>query len=403
MKRRVVITGLGCVSPLGPDVASLWRCLVSRFDTSTFEVKLAAEVKEPVVGFSEHASFFTEDVKVLFALEACRQALVDSGLCRLGSSALLHLGTSLETLDLGKVVYEGRTDFASVADRLCRPGARPLQVPLDTAAELIQERWGTANVALTNVSACAASTQAIGHAFRRVRDGSCELAVCGGFDSMINPLGVGGFQLLGALATGLAQGPLSCRPFDSSRSGTVLGEGAAILVLETLESARKRRARVYGEILGHASSLDAYKVSAPDPSGAGARLAMLAALDDAGLPAAKVDAVSAHGTGTYLNDEVEAAALRQVLGPRWQTTPVIATKALVGHLIGAAGAIEVAAALQAFAQSALHPNPSLSRVASGCELDHVTGAPRPFDGDVILKNSFGFGGQNASLVLKRTR
>ena len=410
MRRRVAITGIGCICALGNDPKSFWTAAaqgrsgigpITRFDASAFEVRLGAEIACPPDLPKAFQHWVKDDPKVAFGLHAAAQALEAAGLTRLPEDALMHAGTSLECFDTDRVVKDGRIDFRSAVDRCFQPGALPLQIPLDAFSDALSAYRGMPAQSLTNVSACAASTQAIGHAFRRIRDGSFDLALCGGFDSMLNPFGVGGFQLLGALSTDNARGPRVCRPFDAERSGTILGEGAAFLDLEPLERAQAEGRRVHGEVLGYGSSMDAYKLSAPDPEGLGARAAMLGALKDAGLGPESVDAVSAHATGTLLNDEVEAAAIRGVLGVSWPQVPVLATKSLIGHLIGAAGAVEVVASLQGFAENRLHPNGSLDRVASGCELSHIKGSPVPFQGRVILKNSFGFGGQNACLLLGR--
>jgi 3-oxoacyl-[acyl-carrier-protein] synthase II len=221
---------------------------------------------------------------------------------------------------------------------------------------------------------------------------------------MINPLGVGGFQLLGALSTDNDRGESACRPFDASRGGAVLGEGAAALLLEPLEKARAEGRTILAEVLGYGSTLDAHGLSAPDPEGRGAERAMRAALADARIEPEAVGHINAHGTGTRLNDEVEAAAIRRVFADTWQRIPVSATKSVTGHLIGAAGAIEAGACLLALVRGLLPPNPWLRKVAPGCELDHVVGTTaRRFDGEHVLSNSFGFGGQNASLIFRRSR
>jgi len=212
---------------------------------------------------------------------------------------------------------------------------------------------------------------------------------------------VGGFQLLGALTTDNERGPSACRPFDASRAGTVLGEGAAMVVIEPLEKARAEGKRILSEICGYGSSLDAHSLSAPDPDGDGAARAMLAALEDAGVGPDAVGHINAHGTGTRLNDQVEATAIRRVFDGSWQRIPVSATKSVTGHLIGAAGAVEVGACLLALIEGIIPPNPWLERVGSGCELAHVTGAPAELDREYVLSNSFGFGGQNATLLLRR--
>jgi 3-oxoacyl-[acyl-carrier-protein] synthase II len=218
---------------------------------------------------------------------------------------------------------------------------------------------------------------------------------------MINPLGVGGFQMLGALTVDNARGPRACRPFDAARRGTVLGEGAAIFVMEPLEKARAEGREILAEVCGYGSTLDAHSLSAPDPDGDGAARAMQAALDDAGIGPAAIGHINTHGTGTQLNDEVEAVAIRRVFAGTWERIPVAAVKAMTGHLIAAAGAVEAGACLLTLARGIVPPNPSLDKVGRGCELAHVTGKAAPFEGEYVLTNSFGFGGQNASLVLRR--
>ncbi|MCP4347991.1 MAG: beta-ketoacyl-[acyl-carrier-protein] synthase family protein [Desulfobacterales bacterium] len=412
MKRRVVITGIGCVSPLGIGIEPFWDAIadgisgisaISRFDCSSFDVQLAGEIRDNVPYPVEFSDYVAEDIKIAFAINAAVQAMKSTGLTKFGNKCLLHLGTSLETFDLQKIIQNGKAQFDRIVDQTLAKGARHLQMPLDTPCELIESMYGSSCLKLTNVSACAASAQAIGHSFCRIRDGTFDMALCGGFDSMINPLGIGGFQILGALNTNTAQGKRSCRPFDSARSGTVLGEGAAMFVLEPMQDAVEAGKKIYAEILGYGTSLDACKLSAPDPDGYGGMLAMRRALDDACLDADDIHAVSTHGTGTYLNDEVEANAVRRILGDRWPGVPVISTKSLIGHLIGAAGAVELAACIQGFIQNRLHPNGSLNTVAKGCELDHVVGTSRKFEGKYILKNSFGFGGQNATLIIGKAK
>jgi 3-oxoacyl-[acyl-carrier-protein] synthase II len=336
-----------------------------------------------------------------FGWAACAEALASAGVRRLSPRALLHLGTSLETFDLAKAVAGGKPDFRALAQLSLEPGARPLQIPLDTCARLVAGSFGAPGRALTNCSACAASAQALGHGWRAVRSGAFDLALCGGFDSMINPLGVGGFQLLGALTTDNDRSESGCRPFDASRSGTVLGEGAAALVLEPLEQARAEGRTVLAELCGYGSTLDAHALSAPDPAGDGAARAMLAALAEAGLAPEQIAHINAHGTGTRLNDEVEAAAIRRVFAGCWPRIPVSATKSVTGHLIGAAGAAEAGAGLLPLVRGTMPPNPWLRKVAPGCELNHVTAPAARFEGEYVLSNSFGFGGQNAALIFGR--
>jgi len=408
--QRVAITGFGVVSPIGVGREVFWASLaegrsgigrIARFDCSTFEVQLAGEVKEAIQSPEEIAEVASADPKVGFAWAACVEAMAQAGLRELNSKCLLHLGTSLEVFDLSQVVREGRPDVQAIADRRPCDGPRRFQIPLDTAVRLIVARLGRPGRSLTNCSACAAGAQAIGHGFRGIRRGQWDIAVCGGFDSMINPLGVGGFQLLGALTTSNDRGQRACRPFDASRNGTVLGEGAAVFVLEPLEKVLAEGKEILAEVCGYGSTLDAHSLSAPDPEGDGAARAMKMALDDAGIAPDAIAHINAHGTGTALNDKVEAAAIRRVFDGLWERIPVSATKAMTGHLIAAAGAVEVGACLLALVRNMMPPNPSLERVGQGCELNHVTGRAACFEGGYVLSNSFGFGGQNATLVLGR--
>ena len=408
--RRVAITGFGVISPIGTRPESFYDALtqgrsgigrISRFDCSGFAVQLAGEAEDGTLLPPDVAAVAAEDPKVGHAYLACEQALASAGIERLDSGATLHLGTSLEVFNLAKAMRNGRPDFKAVTDMAQVGGGMPFQIPLDTAARLICAHFGRPGVTLTNCSACAASAQAIGHGFRSVRSGRCETAVCGGFDSMINPLGVGGFQMLGALTDDNDRGPSACRPFDASRTGAVLSEGAAVFVLEPLEKARALGKHVLAQVRGYGSTLDAHSLSAPDPDGDGGARAMLAALKDADIGPDTVGHINAHGTGTQLNDRVEAGAIRRVFDGCWERIPVSATKSVTGHLIGAAGALEVGACLLPLTGGVMPFNPWLKRVGSGCELAHVTEPSAAFSGEYVLSNSFGFGGQNASIVLRR--
>ncbi len=408
--RRVAITGFGVVSPIGTGKTAFWQSLregrsgignITHFDCSTFDVRLAGEVGDSISLPEEVACVAESDIKVAFSYIACKEALEDACLDGLGSETLLHLGTSVEIFDLEKLVYDGKVDVARAAANRTEDGTCRFKVPLDTAAGLISDIFGRPGQSLTNVSACAASAQAIGHGFRVLRSGRFETAVCGGFDSMINPLGVGGFQLLGALTTDNGRGQYACRPFDVARNGTVLGEGAAVVIMEPLEKAKAEGKRVLAEVCGYGSTLDAFSLSAPDPNGDGACRSMLAALEDANIGPERIGHINAHGTGTRLNDEIEAKAIRRIFEGSWEDIPISATKSMTGHLIGAAGAVEVGACLLPLAEGVMPPNPCLEKIGRGCELNHVTGPALPFRGEYVLTNSFGFGGQNATLVLRK--
>lgn len=405
--RRVVITGFGVVSPIGSGADAFFDALcdgingirpITRFDASGLDVRVAGEVADAQTFTDEKEFRLAErDPKVGFALTAAAEALAMAGIAAFSSSDLVHIGTSLETFFFKQFSVGSQADENTFFKRLL---TYPWRLPLDTALACIRARYGTPGQAATNCSACAAGAQSIGQAFHAIRDGRFSRALAGGFDSMINPLGVGGFQLLGAPATGEApDGASLCRPFDAARKGLVLGEGAGFVALEERERALAEGKTAYAEIVGYGSTLDAFSLSAPDPNGDGAARSMLAALGDAHLAPDAVDHINAHGTGTQLNDPVEAKAIRHVFPDTWERIPVTAVKSMLGHSIAAAGAIETIACIGTLRRSMVPPNIGLEKVAADCELLHVVREAVPFTGSCVLTNSFGFGGQNATLIL----
>ena len=416
---RVVVTGLGLATALGLSVEESWRrALAGESAVRSLEGPEAggAPIKSAGVvapedyetirrAFPEEAAWEGER-RTLFALWAAREALADAGFAGGSHRAGVALGAGLGVIRLedvdGWLDASGKYDlprFAAERDRIRRESL--VRNPSDRPAMLIARRHGLGGPNLTVTTACASATQAIGTAARLIRRGEADLVVAGGADSMIHPVGLIYFVLLGAAATSADPPATVCRPFDRRRAGLVMGEGAGMAVLESEAHARARGARVYAELAGYGSSMDGYQVTAPQPQGEGAARAMRAALADAGLAPADIDYINAHGTGTRLNDEVEAAAIRRVFAGCWERIPVSATKSVTGHLIGAAGALEAGACLLALTRGLLPPNPCLERVAPGCELNHVTGAAGRLDGEYALSNSFGFGGQNAALLLRR--
>jgi 3-oxoacyl-[acyl-carrier-protein] synthase II len=254
-----------------------------------------------------------------------------------------------------------------------------------------------------HTSACASGTDAIGQAFHMVRSGRRRWMLAGGTDSMINPMGVGGFCKISATSTHNDEPARASRPFDRRRDGFVLGEGAAVLVLERLEDARERGATIHAEIAGFGNSFDAHGISEPHPEGRGAHQAMTRALADAGIGPKRIDAVNAHGSSTPKNDVMETLALKRLLGERAKRVPVISTKSMIGHLIAAAGAVEAVAAILGMAGGWVHPTINLEEADPACDLDYVPGEARKHDQEYVLSNSFGFGGQNAALVIRNGR
>ena len=399
VRRRVVVTGLGVVSPIGMTVESFGESLfagrsgvgpITIFDPAELPTRFAAEVDRPP------AECEFRDRKIDFALEAAAQAAASAPEDHDGAGLSLALG--LELFSLEDLVALERPDFRlpdSLRDRL-----QLLQTPSDLCVHLICHRHGLATPPLTHVSACAAGNDAVGTAFRLVASGRRRWMLAGGSDSMINPMGLAGFGKIQALSTRNDAPEAASRPFDRRRDGFVLGEGAAMLVLEPLEDARARGARVHAEVVGYGNSFDADGISRPHPEGRGALQAMSRALDEAGIGPEAIGCVSAHGTSTPLNDVVETRAVRALLGGATDV-PVTAPKSMFGHLIAAAGAVESVAAILALEAGVVPPTINLTEPDPECDLDHVSPTARRHEHEYVLSNSFGFGGQNSSLVLRR--
>ena len=406
-RRRVVITGVGVVSPLGQELSEFRHNLLSgasaaapirAFDPARLPTTIAAEVDASSLPIQ------TKDRKIAFGLVAAQAAAADAdgGGARpaaeyyAGTGGGLSLGIGLELFSMPDMVK-------FVGTGVVPAGVHPrtfLQTPSDECAHLICRRHGLREPPLVHVSACAAATDAIGAAFRMIRDGRRRWMMAGGVDSMINPLGVAGFCAIEATTRRNHEPRRASRPFDRERDGFLLGEGAGLLVLETLDDARARGARIYAEVAGYGNSFDAHGISEPHPEGEGALLAMRRALSDAGLQPEDVSYVNAHGTSTPKNDVVETRAIRRLLGPHADRVPVSSTKSMIGHLISAAGAVELAAAILCAEAGWVHPTINLERPDPACDLDYVAEGARRMKVETILKNSFAFGGQNASLVVR---
>jgi len=397
MRRRVAVTGMGVICPIGNSPDEFRENLllgvsgvgpVTLFDPASLPTRIAAEVKwrGPIL----------RDRKITFALEAAEQALGPSGRPR--GEGGISLGIGLEMFSMDDLAACRRPGFALPSSRQDRMSF--LQTPSDLCVQLISKRYGLTRPPLTHVSACAAGTDAIGAAFRMVADGRRAWMLAGGTDSMINPLGVGGFCRIGATTTSNSEPERASRPFDRRRDGFVLGEGAGVLVLEGLEEARARGARVYAEIAGYGNSFDAHGISEPHPEGRGAYQAMERALKDADVPPMAIDCINAHGTSTPKNDPVETMAIKRLLGARAKDVPVCATKSMIGHLISAAGAVEAIAAILCMNAGWVHPTINLDEPDPACDLDYVSHHARRQGQRCVLSNSFGFGGQNASILLR---
>ena len=422
-RRRVAVTGLGLVTPTGHDVASTWDALVagrsaaapiSHFDASGFITRIGAEVR----GFDPRD--WVDDRKLLkmanrsqgFALAAAEQAVADAGIrpqddtanrwaCVVGTGMM---GTSFDELESihADAVSDGELDTTRLLDAPTAHDPMAFCRSQCTAGmALLMRRFGIRGYGASVHTACASGGQAVGTAMKLIRRGGADFALAGGFDSMLNPVGLAGFCLLNALSTDNDTPSRASRPFDLTRNGFVLGEGAGMLVLEEWESARRRGARIYAELAGDGNSLSSYRITDSPPTGDGPIQAMRQALADAGATTDEVDYVNAHGTSTPMNDRSEAAAVEGVFGERTGEIPVSSTKSSMGHLIAAAGAVEAAVCALAIHHSELPVNANFEQTDPNCErIRLVTGSSHKGRVRIAMSNSLGFGGSNSSLVLR---
>ena len=427
-RRRVVVTGLGVVSPLGHEVETLWRGLaagssaigpIRHFDAAGFPTRIAAESSDPERPEATAPALWQQLSRIeRFAFAAANAALADAGLERRARSAARHgdprfglaLAAGLGSFSHAEVFAPcaaaatgaGGFDeerFAAALAGALGPRAAERRSPGNLAARLADE-LGLAGPLLSVDTACAAGTQAVGDAARWVRLGLADAVVAVASDSQLSPLGLASFCLLRVLSTRNDDPARASRPFAAGRDGFVMGEGAGALVLEALDAAERRGAPIYAEVAGFGSACDAYRVTDPHPEGLGAALAMQRALADAGVEPAAVGYINAHGTSTPANDRLETRAIHRVFAAA-ATPPASSTKSMIGHLTVAAGAVEAIATIGMLREQRLHPTLNLDERDPDCDLDYVAGGARPASLELALSNSFGFGGQCASLVLRR--
>lgn len=415
-KRRVVVTGLGTVSPLGNSASETWEGakagrsgvgLITRFDASTFPSQLAAEVKNFDGGkYLEVKEVKKHDLFSQYAIAAADEAWTDAALgevpCRYYESSrvgcLLGIGIGgLGTFEkYHKIYLEGGA-------RKISPFLIPAMIS-NLGPGNIAMRYSLKGVNFTVTSACTSSTHAIGESYRMIAAGYQDMMVTGGSEAAVTPIGIGGFCAMKALSTRNAQPAKASRPFDRDRDGFVLGEGAAVLVLESLEHAKQRGAKIYGEVIGYGYSCDAYHITAPAPDGEGAVACMLNAINDAELRPENIGYVNAHGTSTPANDATETQGIKKVFGD-WihHGLLVSSTKSMTGHLLGAAGAIEALFCLMAVREGIVPPTINLDNPDEGCDLDYVPHQARRAAVEIAMSNSFGFGGTNASIIFRAWR
>lgn len=412
MPSRVVVTGLGIISPIGTGKDAFWEALlrgesgvrrITRFDPSEFKTQIAAEVSD----FNPEAYIDKKDVRRMdrytqFAVAATGLALKDAGIAP-GAVDPDRVGVVLGSGIGGIETFEEQTRVlvARGPNRIS-----PFFVPM------MITNMGAGYVAIVNgfygpnstmVTACASSNQAIGEAFRIIQRGEADVMVTGGAEAAVTPISIAGFCAMKAMSTRNDEPARASRPFDAGRDGFVVGEGAAILILERVERAVARGAHIYAEITGYGQSCDAYHITAPDPEGSGAAKAMKRALADAGLSPEEVSYINAHGTSTLFNDKVETLAIKKVFGESAYRIPVSSTKSMTGHLLGAAGGIEAAACVLSITHGIIPPTINYEEPDPECDLDYVPGEARQAQVDVAISNGFGFGGHNATLVFRRYR
>jgi 3-oxoacyl-[acyl-carrier-protein] synthase II len=410
MRKRVVVTGLGCVSPVGNTVEDTWQALldgksgaanITHFDASKHKTKFAAEVK----GFDGVALFGTRDARkmdrftqfamaaTLEALEQANYSINESNRDRIGVLIGTGIGGITTLLDQAEVMQERGPDRLS-------PFLIPMMIS-DSAAGMIAIRLGARGPNMALATACASGSNAIGEATEIIRRGAADAMIAGASESSIVALAMGGMNVMGALSTRNDDPQRASRPFDKTRDGFLMGEGAGILILESLEHAQARGAKILCELTGYGTSDDAYHVSAPAENGAGAALSMQYALDDSELGPEDIGYINAHGTSTQLNDKSETAAIKTVFGEQAYRIPISSTKSMTGHLLGASGAIEAVVCTKVFQENILPATINYETPDPECDLDYVPNQTRQVSPEHIMSNSFGFGGHNATLVLSR--
>ena len=407
---RVVVTGLGALTPVGNDVPTTWRALVegrsgikriTRFDPSPFKTQIAGEVK----GFEPREHFNRKEARrldrfVQFAVVATRQALEDANLTINADNAErvgVIIGSAVGGIETLLTAFE---KLQARGPRRLSPFFLPMMLS-DTAPGQVAISCGAKGPNMAIVSACATSSNAIGEAAAMIRRGDADAIISGGSEAPLVPITLAGFNVMGILSTRNDEPERACRPFDATRDGPAMSEGASILILESLEHATERGAKIYGEIIGYGATADAAHIAAPAEGGEGMARAMRLALQQAGIRPEEVDYINAHGTATALNDVNETAAIKTVFGKHAYNLAVSSTKSMIGHLLGAAGAVEAIACLKALQDQIIpatinyqHPDPQ-------CDLDYVPNEARPCQLRVVMSNSMGVGGHNACLIFRK--
>lgn len=409
MERRVVITGIGAITPIGKNVLETWKGIeekkcgidnITLFDNTNFKTKLAAEVKE----YNSNDYFDVKQAKRLdrtsqFAIIAAREAVKDSNITKENTDfdkTGVFIGSGIGGL---RTIQEQCEINVKKGNRRVSPMFIPMSIANMPAGNVSIE-FGFKGESTCNVTACASSTQSIGEAFRTIKYGYEDVIIAGGAESSICSVGVAGFENMKALCFSNDKTRASI-PFDKERSGFVMGEGAGMLVLEELEHAQKRNAKIYAEIIGYGATSDAYHITSPCPNGEGGAKAMKRAIEDAKIKPEDIDYINAHGTSTHLNDSTETMAIKTALGEASKKVMISSSKSNIGHLLGAAGAVEAIICTKAIEKGIVPPTINYIEKDEECDLDIVPNEPRKKDIKITMSNSLGFGGHNACIILKK--
>src|SRR5258708_7836153 len=410
MRKRVVVTGLGCVSPLGLNVSETWAALlagksgagpITRFDASHHKTKFAAEVK----GFDPVAIFGQREARKMdrftqFAIASAEEALPSSGL-KITEANRDRVGILIGT-GIGGIttMMENYETYKERGPERVSPFLIPMMIS-DSAAGTLAIRLGARGVNMSLATACATGTNALGEAASMIRRGTVDAMIVGSSEAAIMPLAMAGMNVMTALSTRNSDPERASRPFDKDRDGFLMGEGAGVLILESLEAAQMRGAKILCEFTGYGASDDAYHISAPAENGAGAALSMTLALQDAGLEVTDIDYINAHGTSTPLNDKSEPAAIKTVFGEQEYQVAISSTKSMTGPLLGASGSLEAVFCARILNENILPATINYATPDPDCDLDYIPNTPRKASPRHVMSNSFGFGGHNATLILSR--
>ena len=410
--RRVVITGIGVVSPIGLGKRAYWDALkagtsgvghITLFDASDYPVRIAAEVKDfDPLRWMDKKEARRADRVIQFAVAAAEMAVEDASL-KVDSLDKERFGVYLASGEGGiSTTWDNVNALIQKGPERVSPFFIPMMIS-NMPAAYVAMRYGAKGPNICVVTACASANHTMGEAFEAIKRGIADVILTGGAEAAITPIGIAGFASMKALSTRNEEPGKASRPFDAQRDGFVMGEGAAVFVFEELGHALSRGAKIYGEVLGYGMSCDAYHITAPDPDGYGAAMAMRLALKEAGLSPEAVQYVNAHGTSTPLNDRIETMAIKSVFGEHARRLYVNSTKSMIGHGLGAAGALELAAALMALEEGVIHPTINYEEPDPECDLNYVPNRPVEARVEALISNSFGFGGHNAVLAVGRWR